>query len=195
MAYVSTKIFLKKSKEKKRSQSLADSGDKTSSSCRFLRPHYEISFPYTICFTLNSKMSRNMCKLHHKVRNGQNLPHICQNFRKYFSKSNLRTSLAIFQQVWDHNTKTVCPKTFFVLFSTLSPECLGTCVFGVINCVMAKRASVQLLHCQMKLDVSSLEKGGMTLASPKARVTSEVSLEWQTNIRLTTQIYSLPDLF
>ena len=33
-------------------------------------------------------------------------------------------------------------------------ECLGTCVFSVTNCVMPKRAFVQLLHGQMKLDLS-----------------------------------------
>ena len=38
---------------------------------------------------LHSKMSRNMCKLCHKVRNGQNLPHESPNFReekKFLSK-------------------------------------------------------------------------------------------------------------
>ena len=62
-------------------QSLADSGAKTSSSCRFLRPHF--SFPF-----LDSKISRYMCKLHRKVRNGQNLPHESPNFTNYFFQSN-----------------------------------------------------------------------------------------------------------
>ena len=31
--------------------------------------------------------------------------------------------------------------------------CLGTCVFGVTNCVIPKRASVQLLHGPMNLDI------------------------------------------
>ena len=51
---------------------MADSGDKTSSSGRFLRPHFLNSFYSTIFFlfsTTNFKMSRNMCNLRHKVRN------------------------------------------------------------------------------------------------------------------------------
>ena len=39
--------------------------------------------------TLNSNMSRNMCKLCHKVRNGQNLPHESLNFTNYFFKVTL----------------------------------------------------------------------------------------------------------
>ena len=34
--------------------------------------------------TLISKMSRNMCYLRHKVRNGHNLPHESPNFTNYF---------------------------------------------------------------------------------------------------------------
>ena len=34
--------------------------------------------------TLNSKMSKNWCKLRHKLRNGQNLPHESPNFTNYF---------------------------------------------------------------------------------------------------------------
>ena len=50
------------------------------------------------------------------------------------------------------------PKQFFFFnikfFLLLTPGCLGTCVFGVTNCVMPKRAPVQLLHGQIKLYVS-----------------------------------------
>ena len=53
MAYVSTKLLLEKSAKKKNKKkkkqenvlkSLADSGDNTSSSGRFLRPHLQNSF-------------------------------------------------------------------------------------------------------------------------------------------------------
>ena len=47
---------------------------------------------------------------------------------------------------------------FLLLFSTLNCKCLGTCVFGIKNCVMPKQASVQLLHGQMKLDIPNLHK-------------------------------------
>ena len=47
---------------------------------------------------LRSKLSRNMCKLCHKVRNGQNLPHETPNFTNLFSfEVTLHTT--IFQQV------------------------------------------------------------------------------------------------
>ena len=56
MAYLSTAILKNKCKK-----SLADSGDKTSTTSEFS--------------TLSSRMStRNMCKLRHKLGNGQNLP-------------------------------------------------------------------------------------------------------------------------
>ena len=46
--------------------------------------------------TLNSKMSRNMRKMCHKVRNGQNLPHESPNFTNYFFKSNFTYNLSHF---------------------------------------------------------------------------------------------------
>ena len=41
----------------------------------------------------------------------------------------------------------------FFCFLLETPGCLQTCVFGVTNYVMPKRASVQLLHGQMILDL------------------------------------------
>ena len=75
VACLSTKIPLDKSTDnnnKKCQQSLVDFGDKTSPSCGFLRPHLQISLSKTIffCFfTLSSRISRNMCKMCHKLRN------------------------------------------------------------------------------------------------------------------------------
>ena len=63
--YVSIKLLLEKSaktkkkknaKPGKRLKSLADFGDKTSSSCKFLRPHFENSFSQTIFFVFHSKV-------------------------------------------------------------------------------------------------------------------------------------------
>ena len=55
----------------------------------FLDHIYETVFPkhfLKVFFTLNSKMSRKMCKLRHKVPNGQNLPLESPNFTNFFSK-------------------------------------------------------------------------------------------------------------
>ena len=43
---------------------------------------------------------------------------------------------------------------YFFCFQLYTPGCLGIYVFGVTNCIMPKRASVQLLHGQMKLAVT-----------------------------------------
>ena len=62
-------------------------------------------------------MSRNMCNLRHKVRNGQNLPHESLNFANYlFLKITVPTILAIFPQIWDHITKTILSKYFLFVF-------------------------------------------------------------------------------
>ena len=47
---------------------------------------------FVLFSTLKSKMSQNMCKLRHKVCNGQNLPHGSPNFKHFqseFSNKNL----------------------------------------------------------------------------------------------------------
>ena len=68
--------------------------------CRFLKPHCQNRFPLTIfCSTPNSKMSRNMCKLHHTVHNGQHLPHKSLNFRNYFLLRDFTDNLGHFSQV------------------------------------------------------------------------------------------------
>ena len=60
-----------------------------------------------------------MRKMRHKVGNGQNLPHESPNFTKYFYQSDFMYKLSIFRQVWDHITKTVFSKYYF-LFSFLN---------------------------------------------------------------------------
>ena len=74
----------------KRLKSLADFGDKTTSSGKFLRPHFQTVFPkQSFLFSiLNSKLSWNIGNLRPKLRNGQNLPHECPNFTNHFFKSN-----------------------------------------------------------------------------------------------------------
>ena len=44
-------------------------------------------------------------------------------------------------------------KFLLLCFLLYTPGCLGTCVFGVTNCVIPKRASDQLIHGQIKLDL------------------------------------------
>ena len=91
-------------------------------------------------------MSRNMRKLRHKVRNGQNLPHESQNFTNYFF-------LSSFTYNFGHFSTSLRPD-YHNIFLLQTPGCLVTCAFGVINCVMPKRASVQLFHGQMNLDLT-----------------------------------------
>ena len=55
--------------------------------CTKLRPHFQTTFALQLFFLfsiLNSRMSRNMRKLRHKVGNGQNLPHGNPNFGNNF---------------------------------------------------------------------------------------------------------------
>ena len=59
---------------------------------------------------LHFNMSRNMCKLRHKVRNGQTLPHASSNFRNKFVLSNFTDNL-------DHFSTCLRPhyqKSFFL---------------------------------------------------------------------------------
>ena len=48
-----------------------------------------------------------MCKLRHKVPNGQNLPHECPNFRNYLIYVILQAIEATFLQMLDLITKIV----------------------------------------------------------------------------------------
>ena len=61
-----------------------------------------------------------MCKLCHKIRNGQNLPYENPNFKNNFFLSNFMDNLGHFF----HKSETTLPKQFFlnilVLFSTLN---------------------------------------------------------------------------
>ena len=74
----------------------------------------QFSLKVFVCFfILNSRMSRNMCKMRHKVRNSQNIPPLNQIWQI------IQTINAIFTQIWDHIIITFFSKHFF-LFSTQS---------------------------------------------------------------------------
>ena len=94
-------------------------------------------------------MSRNMCKLRHKVGNDQNLPHGSLNFRSFFFPSNFSDNLGR-----EEEKKF---KFFFSFFSSLDFRRFKTCVNCVRNCRKPKRASVRLLHDQMMLDLAVFE--------------------------------------
>ena len=49
----------------------------------------------------NFFLPRNMPKLHHKVCNGQNIPHGSPNFWNYHFLSNFTDNLCSFSQIWD----------------------------------------------------------------------------------------------
>ena len=59
---------------------------------------FKTVFPkhFFLFFTLNSKMSRNMRKMRHKVRYGQNLHHESLNFTNYLFWSNFVYNLSYF---------------------------------------------------------------------------------------------------
>ena len=58
---------------------------------------FKTVFPIFFLFsTLNSKMSRNMRKVFHKVCTGQNLPHESPNFTNYFFQSDFMYNLSQF---------------------------------------------------------------------------------------------------
>ena len=100
--------------------------------------------------------------MRHKVRNGQNLPHESQNFTKKKIQSNFTYNLSHFST--SLRPQTVFSKYFFC-FLLQTPGCLRTCVFGVTNCLIPKRASVQLLQGQMNLDLIIAVQGSRCLAS------------------------------
>ena len=102
MAQVSTKLLLEKSvKTKKKLKTKNDEnfynlwrilGTKLVFLVDFGEHIFTTVFPNFFWFsTLNSKWSRNMCKMRHKVPNGQNLPYESPNFRIIFFKVTLHT--------------------------------------------------------------------------------------------------------
>ena len=128
---MSTKQLLEKNaktkknmkKQWKHSQSLADSEDKTSSAGRFLRPYFQNSFPlffFVLFYPLNSKISWNMRNMHHKVRNGQNLPHESLNLINNFFQSNFIYNLRHFStSLRPHYQNSFFLNIFFVFYSKL----------------------------------------------------------------------------
>ena len=135
-------------------------------------------------------MSKNKCKLRHKVRNTQNLPHVSANFKYYYFLSNFTH---IFLQFFT-NLRSHYENRFFLYFSflTLNPRCLGTCVNCVTNYVKTKRALVQLLHGQMKLDlyivITSLLKISCTISGTSVSGTRKWSqTPWKYSLVLATK--------
>ena len=116
---------MKTTKQWKRLQPLADSAHKNSSSGRFLRPHFQNSFPQ-IFFWFSTRNSK-MCKLRHNaiMHNGQNLPHENPNFTK-----KLNSLYVQFKQFFN-KFETTLPKQFFskyflLLFSTLNSRLVAS---------------------------------------------------------------------
>ena len=102
---------------------------------------------------INSKMSRNMCKWRHKVRNGTILPHWSTHFQNNFFLSNFTDNLShFFTNLRPHNQNSFFLQISFC-FLFQAPGYLETCVNGVTNCKTSKRALVPLLPGEMKLDL------------------------------------------
>ena len=107
MAQVSTKLLLEKSvKTKKKIKTKNNEnfynlwrilGTKLVFLVDFGDHIFTTVFPNFFLFsTLNSKLSRNMCKMRHKVPNGQNLPHESPYFTNHFFQSNFTHDLSHF---------------------------------------------------------------------------------------------------
>ena len=94
-----------------------------------------------------------MCKLCHKLRNSQNLPTESKSFRNIYFLINFPDNLGHFATHLRPHYQNKFFLPFLFCFLLKAPGFLETCVNCVINCVMPKRASVQSLHGQMKLDV------------------------------------------
>ena len=58
----------------------------------FLRPQFSLNI-FSLFSTLKSRMPKNMFKLRHNVRNGQNLPHGSLNFRNNFFLRNFTDTI------------------------------------------------------------------------------------------------------
>ena len=115
IAYVSTKLVLEKSERKKYKKKKYIYiknyeniynlhwilGTKLVLLVDFWDHIFKTIFPkhFFLFSILDFRMSRNMCKLRRKVRNGQSLPHKCPNFTNYFFQSN--------------KSETTLPKQFF----------------------------------------------------------------------------------
>ena len=106
---------------------MANSGDQTSSSGRFLRPHLKTVFSkYFFLFsTFNSKMSRNMHKLSHKVGNGQNLPN--EFYKKNF-QSNFTYNLGHFSTHLRPHYQNRFFKIFFLCSALSSKSSRNMCI-------------------------------------------------------------------
>ena len=99
----------------------------------------ETTFTKQFC-NLHSKMSKNMCKWHHKVRNGSILPPWIPNFWYYFVEVYLQTIELIFSQIWDLIIKTVFSTHFFCFLFQAPRYLKKTFVNGVTNWKTSRRA-------------------------------------------------------
>ena len=108
-AYVSTKLLLEKSaktKKKKKTMKTFTTFYGFQGQNQFFWQISETTFSkqfsqkkFSLLYTLDSKMFRNMCKLRCKVRNGKNLPHEIRILQTICFKVTSRTIQAMFPVV------------------------------------------------------------------------------------------------
>ena len=122
MVYLSTKLLLEKSAKNKQTNKNNESvhnlwrilGTKLVLLVDFWDHIFKTVFPKHF-FIVQSKMSRNMCELRHRVRNGQNLLHESPNFRNYFFLSNFTDNLVHFStSLRPHYQYRFFPSIFFL---------------------------------------------------------------------------------
>ena len=129
MVFVSTKLLLEKrakTKKNKNNENINNlwriMGTKLVLLVYFWDPIFKTVFPiFLLLFsTLNSKMSRNMCKLCHKVRKVQNLPHKSPHFTNYSFCSHFTYNFSHFStSLRQHYHNSFSKYFFFVFYSKL----------------------------------------------------------------------------
>ena len=105
---------------------------------------------FVLFSTLNSRISRNMSYLRHKVRNGKKIPPWSPNYTSYIVLSNLIDNLGnIFTNLRQHYfTK------FTFSFVLWAPKCLETCLNRITICVLPKIGWHSDLHGKMNTNIN-----------------------------------------
>ena len=106
---------------------------------------FQNQFSLNNFFALHSSMFRNMCKLHHKVRNGQNIPAWSSSFSNYIFLSNLTNNLGHFST----NLRPHFQNSFF--FINFEKK---KCVNRVTICIMPKVGWQSDLHGKTNLNIA-----------------------------------------
>ena len=115
----------------------------------YLSPQYQNSFFSKLEFlfsVLGSMVSKNICKLRHKLKNSKNVPELTWSWQNkpWFRNKQCVFLQSFYRQSWSlsDQSETTIAKQFFLNFNYcflfLVWYCLETCVNCVPNCVTQK---------------------------------------------------------